>query len=737
MFARAGELGSEDFEATLRGADDPRRMVAVALFSAEQDLVEAAVPWAIDPTRIPTSDRVDDSPAEDVLLAQPERVEPVPLELDHEVDRTDAESSDAESLRAREELENERADRRALEETLTGLTNELAAAQATVRRLEATNLTLKARVPSKRDRARTNKQKGELDKAAATLDKAAVELAAARAECEQLLEQRRVLSEELLEAREHRARAEKKSQRLEERLASSGGRAEYLRRSLTADLEDARCRVDESQEGIAKTRARKRCDELDALIAMLDAVFPVDTRDEIAATPTPPIVAAGRDVVVLPVGGGEEIGGSALLISAGDQRLLIDAGLHPDGRGPRDIQQVIDGGRLDAIIVTHAHNDHAGYIPALLERFPRAHVITSGATAQLLPTMWTDSAKVMERAYAEAADGSVATAPLYGQVQVELAEDRIVDLHTGRQHRVGGLEVTLFPAGHILGAAGVVITADDRKVVVTGDISGPEDHYLSVERARLPERLAADADLLVIESTYCHEDHSGRQIEVDQLVSHAKRIVERGGRVLIPAFGLGRAQEVAMILADGLPDVEILVDGLARDISDIYERAAERDGYELRVLGGNVRRVENRMRELRSFHSGVIVSSSGMLTGGPSVEWAKHILTDPNSALLLCGYQDEDAPGRRLEDLATKGAGKRRFFLPDRELGEVEIEVRAEVSRYKLSAHADRRGLLEITNVLAPRSVMLVHGEARHQPEFRSKLSACGFNPVPTARWAR
>ncbi len=745
MFARVGDVAAASFESAVESADDPCLIVAVALFSAEPDVVEAAIPFAMNPVRIPPA-----GIAEAAVTPASERdepngaptasaVEPVDVSPEHEAD--DAEAADDNSARraTQEQLETERADRRALEDTLTGLTSELAAAKSAVRQLEAANLNLKARVPTKRERARANKRQGEFEKAAANLEKAASELAAARAECEQLLEQRRVLSEELLEAREHRVRAEKKAQRLEERLASSAGRADYLRRALISDLEDAQCRVADLPDGVAKTKARRRSEELEALVDALDAMFPTVAHDEVepattAPTATAPATTRDRDVVITPIGGGEEIGGSALLVAAGDERVLIDAGLHPDSRGPRDIQQVIDGGRLDAVIVTHAHNDHAGYIPTLLDRFPRAHVITSRPTAQLLPTMWTDSAKVMERVYSEAADGTVAPPPLYGHAEVEFAEDRIIDLHLGRGHRVGGLEVTLFPAGHILGAAGVVIRADDRKIVVTGDISGPEDQYLSVDRTRLPERLGTDADLLVIESTYCHEDHSGRQIEVGQLVGHTKRIVERGGRVLIPAFGLGRAQEVAMILASELPDVEVLVDGLARDISDIYEFAAEREGYELRVLGGSVRRVENRMRELRSFHSGVIVSSSGMLTGGPSVEWAKHILPDPNSALLLCGYQDEEAAGRRLENL-TNQPGKRRLPLPDRELGVIDVDVRAEVSRYKLSAHADRKGLLEITSCFAPRAVMLVHGEARHQPEFRSKLGASGFNAVPTARW--
>src|SRR5690606_12951971 len=108
-----------------------------------------------------------------------------------------------------------------------------------------------------------------------------------------------------------------------------------------------------------------------------------------------------RSVSLTPIGGGEEIGGSAMLFTAGDTRILIDAGLHPDGGGPADIAKVYELDHLDAIIVTHAHNDHAGYIPRLVDHFRGAKVYASRATAHLLPTMWNDSANVMRRAHEE------------------------------------------------------------------------------------------------------------------------------------------------------------------------------------------------------------------------------------------------------------------------------------------------------------------------------------------------
>jgi Cft2 family RNA processing exonuclease len=300
---------------------------------------------------------------------------------------------------------------------------------------------------------------------------------------------------------------------------------------------------------------------------------------------------------------------------------------------------------------------------------------------------------------------------------------------------VGDLELTLFPAGHILGAAGVVIAAGDRRVVVTGDLSGPDDRYLSVDPLHLPAGLVTDADLLVIETTYCQAEHGPRASQQDGLVSTVQNVVGRRGRVLIPAFGLGRAQEVVMILRDRLPDVNVLVDGMAKDISIIYEKVAEQAGRELTILGGHVRQVDNRYRQLEDFRAGVIVSTSGMLTGGPSVDWARRILPEERDALLLCGYQDEDAPGHALERLMQQGPGRRQFMLRDQRWGEEVIDVRAEIHKYQLSAHADQRGLVDVIKQVRPKATMLVHGEPRNQRSFRERLKTLGVPTVPTSRW--
>jgi Cft2 family RNA processing exonuclease len=325
----------------------------------------------------------------------------------------------------------------------------------------------------------------------------------------------------------------------------------------------------------------------------------------------------------------------------------------------------------------------------------------------------------------------------------------------------------------VLGAAGVVISADGGRggrVVVTGDISNVRQS--SVAECELPpDDVVRGADLLVIESTYCHDTLPPREDQVAQLVNEVRDVVVDGwGRVLIPAFALGRAQEIALILAEHLPEVPVLIDGLARQVSTIYEVFGETEATRLtegrvearlrtaagidrddllppaevaravKVFSDTVRPVpaSGRYRAIRGFNRGVIITTSGMLTGGPAVQWAREILPEPRDALFLCGYQDEEAPGRRLAELCEQPEGQRSpLMLADHRSGLIEVPVAARVRNYRLSAHADRSGLMEVIDRVAANEVMLVHGIRRNQDMFRRVLHVRGQGTARTDDWRR
>jgi Cft2 family RNA processing exonuclease len=469
----------------------------------------------------------------------------------------------------------------------------------------------------------------------------------------------------------------------------------------------------------------------DSLLSALDALLA-------PPAPTQPMwVGEQREIALTPLGGGTDIGGSCMLVSVGDVRILIDAGMRPKMRIDQAAPEHIDvalAGAIDAIVITHAHHDHAGYVPALTAEYPNVPVICTPETAAILPTMWNDSVRVFERGRGSYVEGDEPLAePPYGQAQVRTAQRRIREVQCGRVVEIAdGVTITLFPAGHILGAAGVVVSAGPNRITVTGDVS--DLAQLSVPGLVVPDA-AHGSDLLVIESTYCGHHNSNREAEVEKFVRMVAETVgdsaATGGRVLVPAFALGRAQEVALTLRSRLPDVPVLIDGMAKDIATIYEEQTAGTARPLEIYGEQVSAVRawERQQLLRTFRRGVIVTTSGMLTAGPAVTWAQSILPDPDAALLIAGYQDEDSPGFELLELAE--GNRQATFVLDRD----ELKVNARVAKFGLSAHADRRGLSSIITEVDARNVMLVHGVASKQRDFADNLTRRGISVAPTRHW--
>ncbi|MDL4774523.1 MULTISPECIES: MBL fold metallo-hydrolase [Thermomonosporaceae] len=572
-------------------------------------------------------------------------------------------------------------------------------------------------------------------------------------------------------------RAERTIADLKKRLSTAQGRLEYARkdtrdalrllndtRAAMTDLEERAGQITE-QLGIAERRLQEPRAAASALLRALEQP-PVPEDDAAARDPhnlvpapghnehllasaraagLPPAeilrilravvepaprarVTAELELRVTPLGGGTEIGGSCLLIEAGGTRILVDAGLRPGERSlpPPGIGRALDG-PLHGVVITHAHNDHCGYVPALTALRPDLRVLATAETVRIMPVMWSDTAKIMRQRTRQAARWGGDVTAAYEPLEVGAAARRCEEIPFGVPRRIGEMTIELFPAGHILGAAGVVVRAGDHRVVITGDISGFRQE--TVDGHAVPES-AREADLLVLETTCCGETHDDRDVRVGDLVRSVQEVCQGGGRVLIPAFALGRAQEVALLMRRHLPDVPVRVDGMAVDLSTVFETVTAGGPRPLTVFGGAVA-VADRPTELDTFRTGVVITTSGMLNGGPAVQWASRILPERGSALFISGYQDEESPGAALSRLGKEGG---EFTLMDRDR-EVDVPVRARVESMRLSAHADRRGLLDIADEVGARQVMLVHGLPRRQRRFREVLRVRDHRTAETALW--
>lgn len=425
------------------------------------------------------------------------------------------------------------------------------------------------------------------------------------------------------------------------------------------------------------------------------------------------------------LGGADEVGASSTLVEMGGKLLLVDAGIRISPKTSRGIQNdqlpdlhpISAAGGPDYILVTHAHTDHTGALPLVVEQYPHVPVLATRPTVELVRVLQNDAQRIMKDRQDQ--EGEL---PLFDEIAVERLTDAFQLVEFGQPLRLGdGLQVTYHPSGHIAGAAMLVLESAEGTLVMSGDVSMNDQR--AVVGARLP-RIKADA--LVLESTYGGKLHANRIAEERRLIEMLGRVTERGGKVLIPAFALGRAQEVIQIILAYRDqfDVPVYVDGMVRSVCAAYTRftdllpeatvRATRD--EALFFRDSIKAIKNtahREEIVRVEAPLVIVASSGMLTGGASAFYARHLAGDERNAILLTGYQDEEAPGRFLQKMMHE---RQKSGSTTLKIDGQAVEVRCEVDTYSLSAHADEGELVSMAEALDAGEIMLVHGDpgARH-----------------------
>jgi len=429
------------------------------------------------------------------------------------------------------------------------------------------------------------------------------------------------------------------------------------------------------------------------------------------------------------LGGAESIGASAYLLEIAGKRLLVDCGIRVGeelGKLGPDLAGI---GKLDAVVLTHAHTDHVGWLPALVKQTGGDfEIFATKPTHDLIRVMLEDSLKQLramvdlERLKQRYTRAPKDVAEPYQREDVDYVLQFLTPLEWGKETGLrGDLRISLHSAGHIRGAASLLIEGDGRKVVVSGDFA--DFQQLTVGGAEWPPDFSG-ADLLIMESTYGAESHPARESEMDRLIEHVERVLRDGGTALIPCFALGRAQEVLTILAramtsKALESVPVWIDGMIEKVDAEYRRhgwpplpinftEVRNGGYDREDVLTSVERVPS-----------IVVTTSGMLAGGPGVEYAARLLPNGKNRLFFTGYLDEESPGYRMLNLTTPGHGQRTIKIPN-EFGEPrEIRMAMPPEKVQLSAHSDQPALIKAATSIAPAKIILVHGE---QPA-RERLS--------------
>lgn len=423
-------------------------------------------------------------------------------------------------------------------------------------------------------------------------------------------------------------------------------------------------------------------------------------------------------------GGAGSVTGSKYLVRANGRQFLLDCGLF---QGLRDLrlrnwaEPPFDPSALDAVVLSHSHLDHTGYLPLLAKRGFKGSVYCSSGTADLLGVVLRDSAHLQEEDAARANRYGYSkhrpALPLYTAEDAEAALLFLKPQNYGERFSLDDSTHVLFRrAGHILGSATVEIQFErpaSRRLVFSGDL-GRWNRPILRDPEPVPE-----ADVLLVESTYGDRIHPSNAD--DQLVKVLTETAGRGGAVIVPAFAIGRTQELIWTIRKledqgRLPLVSVYVDSpMAINVTDIYCRHPEDHDLDMKLLMDekrcplccskyNLVRTAQESKALNS-HQGpmVIIAGSGMATGGRVLHHLKHRLPDHRNTVLLVGYQAAGTRGRMLQD----GAKFIRIQGSD-------IPVRAHVETVDgLSAHADQNEILRWLADFkrAPSHTYIVHGE--------------------------
>jgi len=430
-----------------------------------------------------------------------------------------------------------------------------------------------------------------------------------------------------------------------------------------------------------------------------------------------------------------EIGANAYYIEARGKRLVLDCGMHPKFEGDEalpNLKALLDR-QLDAIIISHSHQDHIGTLPVLMRRQPHARVFMTEATAEIGNTLVHNSVNVMTRQREEL---GTTLYPLFTHRETDRASDlwqscplRQQIMLTGERASVRGndaLTFEFFDAGHVLGSAGILLRAEGRTIFYTGDVNF--DDQTIAQAAMFPEE---GIDILIMECTrgdVASPPDWSRASEEQRLARALQEAFERGGCVLIPVFALGKTQEVLAMLykfrrENLLRDFPIYIGGLSAKITEIYDRRAQmtrRQLPRLQLLGELSPYVLNgqTIHDSPARPGRVYALSSGMMTPKTlSNIFARRIIENPRHSIFFVGYSDPES-----------GAGILRSSSPNQSIridpDEPAQRVRCHLDQFQFSAHASRESLAQYAGRLAPKKIVLVHGDPLAVEWMRARLAA-------------
>jgi len=418
------------------------------------------------------------------------------------------------------------------------------------------------------------------------------------------------------------------------------------------------------------------------------------------------------------LGSCREVGRSAILIeSKNGTKCMLDYGIRFRGE-ERLPYNGADIKHLKACMITHCHIDHSGAIPYLYKN-SEMPFYTNAVTLSIIKELIEDQLRISDFPYP------------FGMRELRKAMANAVFLENGIKQKIANdVFITFYNAGHVPGSVSILIEVDKKKILYTGDINPSETNLVSSANAtEIPP-----IDAMITESTYALRNHPPREVLEENFVINISNITENGGKVLIPAFGVARSQEILMILEKYNYGGPIFISGLAKEISQIYLDYPDslKNQKRYRSAFNKAQFISKKGSSFVSKLNGVIIAPSGMLKGGTAINFVKSFLNDPLSAIYLVGYQVDGSPGRKLLDEGMfvykekyRNKSKMRNF---------SIRAKCDADYFDFSSHGDIEHLNNYIEHLTfsngSRDIFCVHGDPKSTTTLAKMLVNKDYNSV-------
>lgn len=398
------------------------------------------------------------------------------------------------------------------------------------------------------------------------------------------------------------------------------------------------------------------------------------------------------------LGGFREVGKTAVLLE-GKENFLFDYGMDVEtGKMPLPVN------KIDNIILSHAHLDHSGYCPVLYKKF-RPSIFSTAITFDLAHLLLKDSLKIAKIKN---------LTKYFTKNDVEKMKNYENRITYGQRIDERDFSLDVFDAGHIPGSTAPLLEVDGKRILYVCDFNSESTRLLNGARID-----AKDPDILLIESTYAEREHMPRDETEKRFFSAVNATIENDGIVVLPCFAVGRAAEILLALNSFNPDFPIYLDGMAKSATEISLKYPEllRDSKALKKALKNVREIwDDKDRKKVTKEPGAIISSSGMLEGGPSVRYIKYLYDDPTSSVVFTGFLLPGTAGRTLADTG-------RFITEG-----FDMKIKMNIYHFDFSAHSGRTQLFNFVNEINPKKIICLHGD--NCEWFAKELKEKGFDAI-------